>query len=189
MILTPSCPVEAICVPGNFCCLEPNGSFKQNSSPWSKHSHIRLAKIFCYMLTHTLINKHFPSSKVLSAHVRVKTHETEYTVEATLWSYAFRNLLLGPECRNSRLQGHRNLSSLSHCFSEHRLMWFNVILNSTQQWNWNNSGNTLWNKWLLIVLVHIKVVNITSHVLYLLKRISILKTDSTVVYPKCFTWD
>lgn len=46
-------------------------------------------KIFCYMLTYRLISKHFPSQKSSSAHLRVLTYESEYTVEAPLSSNHF----------------------------------------------------------------------------------------------------
>lgn len=65
--------IEAVASPEEACmCLEPNDSFKRNT-PLDQSPHLcptgqrcpKKQKIFCYMLTHTLISKHFSSLKVL----------------------------------------------------------------------------------------------------------------------------
>lgn len=98
-ILTPQLPSLGCFVPRKFHCPEPNDSFKQNTPPWSKHSPIPLAKIFCYMLTYTLISKHFPSSEVLfSTSLGVDL----WKVIDSLWSHHFA---VGLQNQNAGWQG------------------------------------------------------------------------------------
>lgn len=98
-ILTPQPQLHSECfVPRKFYCPEPNDSFKQNT-----HSLIKAwshwPKTFCYMLTYTLISKHFP---VLFSTFQGVDLLKRYKVEAPHWSQHFS---VGLQNQNAGWQG------------------------------------------------------------------------------------